>query len=88
MKEFTGKCYPDSRTTALTPRSFPSQTQKLTPSPGLVVSQGVCGGGKGPGGGGASRSLGVRVSAVPTQDSWPHKNPVLKVAFWDRLWGC
>lgn len=31
------KCYPDSRT----PSSFPSQTQKLTPSPGLVVSQGV-----------------------------------------------
>lgn len=45
-------------------------------------------GGKGPGGEGASRSLEVRVSAVPTQDSWPHKNPVLKVAFWDRLWGC
>lgn len=26
-------------------------------------------------------SLGVRVSAVPMKDSWPHKNPVLKVAF-------
>lgn len=36
----------------------------------------------------ASCSLGVRVSAVPMQGSWPHKNPVLKVALWDRLWGC